>query len=141
MLTGEQLQLISQWQDIAIEAKRLGAIEMELRKQIAALLVPAGTVGIHRFTLGNEPAKIKIVLGETSKLDKDAGGKLGNVYAKLLEKGLTQDEANGLIKTELILSTGAYNKLSAMHQTIMAEVVTTKPSTPTIEIEREKEKK
>ena len=141
MLTTEQMQTLWEWQHLSQQIKEIAPREMELRKQVAAMLVPENTKGTHRFPLVDTGYEAKIVLGESVQLDKGIGDILPTVYQQLIAGGLTEDEAGSLIKTEMKLNIGAYNKLSANMQKIMAAVVTTKPSAPTIEIAPIKEKK
>ena len=141
MLTTEQLEKLSKWQSLNQQIKELSPQEMALRKEVAAMLVPNATVGTHRFPIAESGYKVAVKIGESIQLDKDVKDRLPTVYSDLVEAGLTHEEAAALIKTEMKLVIGAYNKLSANMQKIMAAVVTTKPSAPTLEIEPPKEGK
>ena len=137
-LSADQLRRLTEHQHLIGEVKRLTELEMAMRKEICAELLPNETSGTFRFELGATGAKLKIELKETVELDKTALDKLGQVYAMLTSVGnLAEHEASALIKskTELSLVAKAYNKLTPELRKIMNPVIIIKNGAPTIEVE------
>lgn len=147
-------QTIQRWLSAKEQLALIKEQEMELRKQVSAMLFPTPTKGTQRFPLGNGYAvklvhKINYKLGDPDLTDKDgakikvqeqienvmnAVEKCGNEGAFLVDR---------LFKTSYSLYEGEYNKLDPTSpiKQLIDKILTTEDASPSLELESPKEVK
>ena len=148
-------KLIQSWMTARSTLETAKESEMELRKEVTALLFPNPVKGTQRFELGNG-YKVKLVhkinykLGDPNLVDKKTGAKVKvtdqveNVMAAIEKCG--NEGAflvDRLIKTSYDLSVSEYNQLDEGSQVkkIVDAILITSDASPVLELEQPKGEK
>ena len=130
----DNAELLQQWYAAKQQLAHWKDQEMELRKQLAQNFFPEPKEGTNTFQFENG-AKLKLVQGYDRKIDPE---QLKAHWVHLQNAGLPMDE---LVKFTPELRVATYKDMSEAKRALMDQVITMKPSSPSLALEAPKEKK
>jgi hypothetical protein len=128
---------LAYWRALAAFVKQATEVERELRKQVVKEFFPNGAEGTNNYELP-DGSKLKATIGITYKLDKD---KIDDALEQIERIGNDGNFiAERLVTWAPSLSVSEFKKLDdaspshAQIKEVIQTVLTTSPSTPTLEI-------
>lgn len=135
---------LAKWNAAKLALAEAKELEMNLRKDFVALVVPAGTYGTHHFDLGDGyDAKSVTAINYGFVKAKGETGEDANVDKAAIDAALSRLEARSpvdayiaakLIKWTPALSVSTYKELNAEQKAIIDPVLVKKDKAPTLEI-------